>query len=57
MSRFVLFLIAAAAVVFAQYVDRSTAHLDGSQSVAHRDRGVNPDDAIITGTTRRPPAR
>ncbi|WP_170181796.1 hypothetical protein [Phreatobacter stygius] len=57
MSRFVLFLIAAAAVVCAQYVDRGTAHLAGTESFAQRDGGPSADDAILTGSTRRQPAR
>lgn len=51
MSRIVLFVVAAGAVVLAQFADRSTAHLPGSQSVATRQQAS--DDAIVTGAIRR----
>jgi hypothetical protein len=56
MSRALLFLVAALAVVLAQFVDRRTAHLDGSQQTAGH-RTVDPDDLIITGTPRKAPQR
>ncbi|MCZ0735145.1 hypothetical protein [Phreatobacter sp. AB_2022a] len=51
MSRIVLFLVAAGAVVLAQFADRRTAHLPGAESLAARQQAV--DDAIVTGAVRR----
>ncbi len=53
MSRWLLFVVAAAAVVTAQFIDRGSKELAESRQWA---RG-NADDAIQTGTIRRPPQR
>lgn len=51
MSRIVLFLVAAGAVILAQFADRTTANLPGGQSLATRQQAA--DDAIVTGAIRR----
>lgn len=53
MSRWVLFAVAAGAVILAQYVDRGSSYLADRQQIA---RGQG-DDNILTGTIRRPPTR
>jgi hypothetical protein len=53
MSRWLLFLVAVAAVVTAQFVDRGSKELAETRQWA---RGAA-DDAIQTGTIRRPPQR
>ncbi|MDP2802262.1 MAG: hypothetical protein Q8O26_10295 [Phreatobacter sp.] len=54
MSRWVLFAVAAASVVLAQFVDRGSKDLaEGIQTA----RMPQSDDDIRTGTVRRPPQR
>lgn len=53
MSRWLLFFVAVAAVVTAQFVDRGSKELAEGRQWA---RGTS-DDAIQTGTVRRPPQR
>ncbi|KAF0129952.1 MAG: hypothetical protein FD152_2166 [Xanthobacteraceae bacterium] len=53
MSRWLLFLVAAAAVVTAQFIDRGSKELAEARQWA---RGTS-DDAIQTGTIRRPQQR
>ena len=49
MSRLALFIIAAGAVVLAQYVDRGSFYIAQQQEIA---RG-QADDNVLTGSTRR----
>ncbi|MCZ8314707.1 hypothetical protein [Phreatobacter sp.] len=55
MSRWVLFAVAAASILLAQFVDR------GSKDLAQELHAARPpivaDDAIMTGSVRRPPQR
>jgi len=55
MSRWVLFAVAAASILLAQFVDR------GSKDLAQELHAARPpivaDDAITTGTVRRQPQR
>lgn len=50
MSRWILFAVAAGAVVLAQYVDRGSSWLAERQEIA-RNQG---DDSIVTGSIRQP---
>lgn len=53
MSRWIVFAVAAAAVVLANFVDR------GSKELVQNGQWARPagDDAILTGTVRRPAQR
>lgn len=50
MSRWILFAVAAAAVVLTQYVDRGSSWLAERQQIARE----QVDDAIVTGSVRQP---
>ncbi|MBY0360826.1 MAG: hypothetical protein K2X45_02875 [Phreatobacter sp.] len=54
MSRWVLFAVAAASVVLAQFIDRGSKDLAEGMQTARMQQA---DDDIRTGTVRRPPQR
>lgn len=53
MSRWILFVIAAASVVLANTADQGSSRLSDQQ---HAQRGPSADDAIVTGSASRRPA-
>jgi hypothetical protein len=57
MSRLVLFVVAAGAVVLAQFIDRGSQQIVNLNDLARQDRPIGADDNVLTGSIRRPPQR
>ncbi len=57
MSRMVLVLVAAGAVLLAQFIDRGSQQIVNLNDLARQDRPIAGDDNVLTGTIRRGPNR
>lgn len=57
MSRWVLMLVAGAAVVLAQFIDRGSQQILNLNELARQDRPIAGDDNVVTGSIRRSPNR
>ena len=57
MSRWVLMLVAAGAVILAQFIDRGSQQIVNLNDLARQDRPIAGDDNVLTGSIRRNPNR
>jgi hypothetical protein len=53
----VLVLVAAGAVLLAQFIDRGSQQIVNLNDLARQDRPIAGDDNVLTGTIRRGPNR